>query len=312
MLRYTGNVLQSRRAVLAASLRGGGGFEIWQYTSRVPAAAAFEPGIGDLGILWPKVKALDLERARGALEARGESGLTEIRTDPAGGRSFFVRDPWGNRFQVVESESWFDPSGGRPGTWTGGVAGAVLGVSDIPRALRLYRDILGYDRVLWDDAGVYPDLGGLPGGERRVRRVILTHDADRQGPFAAWLGRTTLEVISPHMGSGRRVMGGRYWGDLGFIHLCFDVRGMDELKGACSDRGFPFTVDSAESFEMGEAAGRFAYVEDPDGTLVEFVETHRIPILRKLGWYLDLRRRDARRGLPRWMVRALGMTRVRD
>jgi len=34
---------------------------------------------------------------------------------------------------------------------------------------------------------------------------------------------------------------------------------------------------------MGEASGHFAYVEDPDGTLIEFVETHKIPIIKKLG-----------------------------
>ena len=60
---------------------------------------------------------------------------------------------------------------------------------------------------------------------------------------------------------------------------------------------------------MGEAAGRFTYTEDPDGTLIEFVETHKIPIVKKLGWYLDLKRRDSRRPLPRWMIKAMGLNR---
>ena len=30
----------------------------------------------------------------------------------------------------------------------------------------------------------------------------------------------------------------------------------------------------------------FAYVEDPDGTWMELVETHKPPILKKFGWYL--------------------------
>ena len=33
---------------------------------------------------------------------------------------------------------------------------------------------------------------------------------------------------------------------------------------------------------MGEAAGHFSYIQDPDGTLIEFVETHKVPILKKL------------------------------
>ena len=58
---------------------------------------------------------------------------------------------------------------------------------------------------------------------------------------------------------------------------------------------------------MGEASGRFAYVEDPDGTLVEFVETYRLAILRKLGWFLDLRRRPPEKRLPRWLLASLGL-----
>lgn len=312
MVRYTGGVLQARRAILAASLRGGGGFEIWQYTSRAPSPADFEPGVGDIGILWPHIKAVDVERAHRELSAAGARVLGPVAKDPTGSRHFLVADPWGNRFDVVESASWFLPRSGRRGTSTGGVAGCTVGVSNSGRALTLYRDILGYDQVLSDTSGVFDDLACLPGGLRRVRRILLTHTKDRSGPFSRWLGRTTIELIEPLVGVGRSVFAGRFWGDLGFIHLCFDIRGMDALKRECADRGFPFTVDSADSFDMGQAAGRFAYVEDQDGTLIELVETHRIPILKRLGWYIDLRRRPPHRPLPRLVVRALGLTRVRD
>jgi hypothetical protein len=63
---------------------------------------------------------------------------------------------------------------------------------------------------------------------------------------------------------------------------------------------------------MGEAAGHFSYIEDPDGALIEFVETHKIPILKKLGWYLDLRKRNPEKPLPNWMLKALGLNRVKD
>jgi hypothetical protein len=36
MTKYTGGIVQSRTATLALSMEGGGGFEIWQYTSSVP------------------------------------------------------------------------------------------------------------------------------------------------------------------------------------------------------------------------------------------------------------------------------------
>ena len=56
---------------------------------------------------------------------------------------------------------------------------------------------------------------------------------------------------------------------------------MNALKELCKSAGHPFTVDSGD-FEMGEAAGHFTYIEDPDGTLIEFVEAYKIPIAKKL------------------------------
>ncbi|MDZ7848857.1 MAG: hypothetical protein U5L96_20200 [Owenweeksia sp.] len=33
---------------------------------------------------------------------------------------------------------------------------------------------------------------------------------------------------------------------------------------------------------MGQAAGRFSYLEDPDGAWIEFVETHKVPVMEKV------------------------------
>jgi hypothetical protein len=91
---------------------------------------------------------------------------------------------------------------------------------------------------------------------------------------------------------------------------------MDNLKAWCSEKGFPFTVDSKKShegnsFDMGEAAGHFSYLADSDGTLIEFVETHRIPLLKKFGWYLNLKKRDPHKPLPDWMIKTLRFSRVK-
>ena len=42
MLPYTDGKPQSRHAILAISIQGGGGLEIWQYVSRTPQPATFE------------------------------------------------------------------------------------------------------------------------------------------------------------------------------------------------------------------------------------------------------------------------------
>ena len=98
--------------------------------------------------------------------------------------------------------------------------------------------------------------------------------------------------------------------DPGFIQLCFDVTGMNEFGRFCAEKGYPFTVDSCpdgQIFDMGDASGRFTYNEDPDGTLVEFVESYRIPGVKKLGWFIDMGRRDASKPLPKFLFRMMGI-----
>jgi PHP family Zn ribbon phosphoesterase len=53
MIEYTGHKVQSRTATLAISMQGGGGFEIWQYTSRNTEKAAFDIQLGDLNLCLP-------------------------------------------------------------------------------------------------------------------------------------------------------------------------------------------------------------------------------------------------------------------
>jgi hypothetical protein len=62
---------------------------------------------------------------------------------------------------------------------------------------------------------------------------------------------------------------------------------------------------------MGEAAGRFSYIEDPDGTLIEFVETHKVPIMKKIGWYINLKKRNMLKPLPNWMISTIGWGKVK-
>jgi hypothetical protein len=83
---------------------------------------------------------------------------------------------------------------------------------------------------------------------------------------------------------------------------------MQTHQNICSKNNYPLTVNSGDSFEMGEAAGQFAYNEDPDGTLIEYVETHKVPIMKKLGWYLDLRKRKNTRPLADWMIKCMGFS----
>ena len=307
MLPYTGGRPRKRHAILAMNMRGGGGLEIWQYTERQPQAPDFQPLLGDLGIFILKLKSSNVPETYRSLAEKGAKILGEITHNPAGQEHFFMNDPHGNLIEVVEGNSWFTKSK----KTIGGVFGCVIGVSDIDQSLNFYQKILGCDRVVFDENNTFEDLSCIPGGDSTCRRVLLRHSEPRRGAFSKLLGDYEIELVEVKNRTPRKIFEDRYWGDLGFIHLCFDISGMGAMKLHCEALGHPFTVDSSNSFDMGEAAGHFSYVEDRDGTLIEFVETHKLPLLKKLGWYLDLRKRPPGKALPNWMLRALSLNRVK-
>lgn len=305
MLPYTGGKPHRRHAILAINLNGGGGFEIWQYTSRTPQPPAFSPEAGDLGLFCAKIKTDDVQATFDHLKKNGVSVSGSITNNPAGRRHFFFSDVFGNPFEVIEDDDWF--AKGRQ--HTGGPNGMIVGVSDIQRSKKFYAEILGYAKVIFEGEGRFDDLGELRGGHKTFKRVILTHSQPRKGPFSALLGNSYIELLQATDYSPKKIFENRLWGDLGFIHLCFDIRNMKSLQRKCESMGHPFTVDGGAGFEMGEAAGHFTYIEDPDGALIEFVETKKIPILKKLGLYLNLSTRDPEKPLPKIMLKALGLSR---
>lgn len=146
---------------------------------------------------------------------------------------------------------------------------------------------------------------------QQFKRVLLKKQVANKGAFSKLLGSVQIELIEAMDFYPKKIYQDRYWGDCGFMHLCFDVLNMDSLKHRCEDAGFSFTVDSASSFSMGSSAGRFCYVEDPDGTLIELVETHKIPIFKKLRWNLNLKKRKNEGPLPDWMIAMLGLNKIK-
>lgn len=307
MLPYTGGKPHMRHAILAINLKGGGGFEIWQYTSRTPEPCSFELQLGDLGFYCAKMKTNDVKGSYDFLKSKNVNLVSEIVKDPNGNDTFYLRDPWSNLFQVVKSDSWF----GKGMQLTGGPAGMMVGVSDIEKSKKFYAEILGYDTVVYDKQGNFDDLNNLPSGTHEVQRVLLKHSKPRTGAFSKLLGASEIELVKTLERTPRKIFENRFWGDQGFIHLCFDISNQKAMKEVCEEKGYPYTIDSGEKFDMGEAAGHFSYIEDPDGALIEFVETKKIPIMKKLGWYLDLRKRDASKPLPDWMLKALKFNRVK-
>lgn len=297
MTQYTGNQEYGRRAILTMNLNGGGGIEIWQFLDRIPQENN-NIKLGDLGIFAAIIKSNSIEKSNQRLKQLKTVSVSEIKISKSGTNYFWVNDGY-NEFKVIPDTDWFQ-NGNHD---LGGVVGAVIGVSDMEKSLHFYQYVLGLDTVLYDYE--------FSENNSRYKKVGLQKKATGKGAFNKLLGNVTVELIQILDAKPNKIYENRFWGDSGFIHLCFDVLEMDGLKSHAEKNQYKFSVDSNNTFAMDNASGRFCYIEDPDGTLIELVETHKVPIFKKIGWYLDLRKRNKEKPLPNWMIKMLSLSKVK-
>ena len=315
MLPYTGGKPQPRRAVLAFNPRGGGGFEVWQPKGRKVKYPERPLMLGYYGINICKLKAKDVDKSFAHLKANGATMLSEVSLSPFGFKHFYFQDPWNNIFEVEQNDYAFIDDKNKT---NGGVNGACIGVKDMEKSIEFYGKLLDYDTIVGDVTGTFDELGNLNGGKDEFRRVMLKRSKPIQGPLSDMMGDSHIELIqcmdAISMDAINRVRTGtlenRYWGDPGYIHLCFDVRNMECIKEAAEALGHPFVCDGGRDFDMGDANGHFTYVEDPNGTLIEFVETFKVPVMKKFGIYLNLGDRDDYKPLPKFMTKAMRFSKI--
>ncbi|MBI5857549.1 MAG: VOC family protein [Sphingobacteriales bacterium] len=301
MSAYTGNEIHNRHAILTMNLSCGGGFEIWQFTSRTPAMQP-ESKIGDIGIFAVKIRTGDIAAAHKFYSVNSSVTTSSVHTTPLQGRYFWVKDNLGNRFQIVQcGEKYLSNK-----FVCGGVGGAVIGVSNIKTAVDFYTNVLGIGKIVFET--ISSEI--VFGKKVLLKKILLQKKRNPNGAFSNLLGDIQIELVQALDNIPAKIFENRYWGDCGLIHLCFDVLDMDKLKIRAENNGYSFSIDSQGSFPMEDAAGRFCYIEDPDGTLIELVETHKIPIIKKIGWHLDLAKRKRNSPLPKWMIRMLGLSKV--
>jgi catechol 2,3-dioxygenase-like lactoylglutathione lyase family enzyme len=309
MTPYTRGDVITKKAAMVLNLKGGCAMEIVCPTSFQASHAAVQHQLGDLGIFIGWIKTPDVKGVYNFYKNSDVRLITRIVTMPNGWDTFFLKDLNGLLFQVIPDAEVYSKS---PHI-TGGTAGCVIGVSDMERA-RIFYQILGYDQVNYDETGVFSDWSSINGGSGRFRRVLLSQQNPSGGGFSKLIGKSHIELVQDL--SERKpvkIYEDRMWGDTGFIHLGFDVRNMGALGEKLSDAGHGFTCDTKDVLSMGESTRvHCTYTEDPDGTLIEMVEVYKIPIIEKLGIYLNVEKRKPSQPLPDLMLKALKFVRVKD
>ncbi len=305
---YTRNKTITKRASMVMNLQGGCAIEVIRPTSFEPVKAKVDVKLGDLGIFVTQIKCKDIRKSIEFCKQENVASMTALAKDPAGRETFYLQDPDHNIWQFIESENWYTKNKHH----SGGVIGCTTGVSDMKKALHLYRDILGFDQVVYDKTGVFEDWKNLPSGNENYHRVLLTQRAQPGGGFAKVTGKTYIELVQALNRKPQYIFEDRIWGDIGFAHIGFDVKGMKAIGEDLSHAGYPFTCDSHAALNMGTTKVHCTYIEDDDRTLIEMIEVYKVPIMEKWGIFLNVEKRDPLKPLPDLMLKALRFARVKD
>jgi lactoylglutathione lyase len=135
-----------------------------------------------------------------------------------------------------------------------------LRVANLDRSLAFYRDLLGLELRFaspWIDNDDMLAVGGVSGGSMRIAAMIVP------GLVA------TLNLIE-YDGVERTPVRARAE-DPGTMHISLRVRGLDGWIEQCESAGFS-AVAEPRLISGGPNPARIAFVADPDGFYVEFVE----------------------------------------
>jgi catechol 2,3-dioxygenase-like lactoylglutathione lyase family enzyme len=308
MRYYCNGETITKRASMVMNLQGGCAVEVICPTSFSPTRAKHDVLMGDLGIFITQVRCTNIHVAHKHCQTNGAKALTEIHQDPAGRATFYIEDPDKNVWQYVQ-DSHVYVAGAHA---SGGVLGCSTGVRDMEKSIRLYRDILGYDEVVYDSAGSFSDWAFLPGGKGQFRRVLLTQSAQPGGGFAKVTGKSYIELVQCLDREPNYIFEDRIWADTGFAHIGFDVKGMKALGADLAAAGYPFTCDSNDALSMGNTKVHCTYIHDDDRTLIELIEVYKVPIIEKWGVFLNVEKRDPLKPLPDFMLKALRFSRIKD
>lgn len=306
---YTHNKTITKRATMILNLKGGCAMEVVCPTSFEPKKPNFETQLGDIGIYINQIKTENVASTFEYFKKNDAKLLSGLEQMPDGGKTFYCEDPNGLIFQIVQGQNFY----ANTNHITGGPNGCVIGVTDIDNSVKLYSDILGYDKVIYDETGKFKDFESLIGGDKSFRRIRLTQSNPPGGGFAKVSADTYIELVQAKSYKPNKIYKGRIWGDVGFVHVGLDVRGMKALGEELESKGFGFTCDTQDTLDMGGTTRvHCTYIDDPDGILIEMIEVYKIPIIEKLGIFLNVEKRDPLKPLPDFMLKALRFSRIKD
>jgi catechol 2,3-dioxygenase-like lactoylglutathione lyase family enzyme len=270
--------VETMRMMMAANVKGGGILELIEHRSK-PITSLPEENLYDhYGILEIGYRVLDIDGVVADFQSRGVAMVTPCQEIDLGGgrrwRTAFLKDPDGLPLQLTEDLQPGTPAPAKAEVH--GVSHVSIGVSNLERSISFYQSVLEFDRLVCEFEGIVPEIDPAGGNLLRRKMALLERSADASGPLAGLLARGAVKLIEVPDGTGRHLYEGRLWGDVGCMEFCLDVSDLLATVAVMKEKDVDIHLPPME-MNMGTGSkGFLAYIRDPDGTTVEFVEVQSI------------------------------------
>lgn len=280
MLPVLGND-EIRNVVIALNPHGGALVEIFQYVSRAPAPIPEEVDFSYNGYLFYGLKvknitrSLDIVRKYGGMIINRTSDFSPMAN--LNWKTAVFRDPDGIHGIMLEYPgSTVGYGKGHPKI--GGIEYIAVGVSNLNQSIDFYSRILGYNEIVYRYEGNSPEWDILFGKGRKIRRALLVRSEKPHGLFRHFLRGGMIELLEVEGNTNKHNFDGRHWGDIGCMELSFDVSDINATLETVTKQGISLAVPPY-SQDMGlKTQATFAYIRDPDGSLLEFADIKRLPV----------------------------------
>jgi len=133
-------------------------------------------------------------------------------------------------------------------------------VSDLDRSIAFFRDALGFEVTSKAprNPAIVSKITGIPGTEMMIAYV--------RGPGHSL---ELIQYLGPKEGRGRvRSLPC----DVGFAHVAYDVDDIDAAIAAAAGHEVHVIGEVATIDQGPNAGGKVAYLRDPDGVTIEFIQ----------------------------------------
>ena len=148
----------------------------------------------------------------------------------------------------------------------------ALGVRDYDRSLHFYRDLLGFQvaQELTEFGG--PEYEGEISEQRgrKYKIAVLRYGKPSPGPYGLSENAPVIAMIAP-LGTpptGRAIKADQ----IGISHFGVWVKGLDAICEELKSKGVKFAASPHTGAKTKEGTIRSAFVEDPDGILIQLDE----------------------------------------